>query len=367
MNDLNSEFRKINIALVGCGRISKNHINAIVKENKRCKLIALCDCSEERINYAKNIFCEAIVENNLSLNNLESYLNYEELINAHKQNKIKIDLVVLATPSGLHPIQTELAAKAKIHVCTEKPMAINLKDAHRMVSTCKSNHVKLFVVKQNRLNRTLQTLKKLVQSNKLGKIAIVTVNVFWQRPQEYYDQAKWRGTKELDGGALMNQASHYVDLLEWILGPLEGLSATIATISRSIESEDTAVMQLKWKSGALGTMAVTMTTYPKNLEGSITIIGNEGSVKIGGIAVNKFDYCYISNPSDNFDISKLNYETKSVYGFGHYLYYTNLLDVLLEDKKAICDGLSGLSSIEIINAAYKSSKEKKYITLPLKI
>ena len=357
--------QKIKIALVGCGRISKNHINAIVNENKRCQLVALCDSSQERLINAQTILKDSLKNNQLPFDKIKTYNKYDLLIEEHKNNNIKIDLIVLATPSGLHPIQTELAANAKIHVCTEKPMAINLEDGYRMVEICKANNVKLFVVKQNRLNKTLRTLRKVVQEERLGNIAIVSVNVFWQRPQEYYDQANWRGTKELDGGALMNQASHYVDLLEWIIGPLDGLSASVATISRSIECEDTAVMQLKWKSGALGTMAVTMTTFPKNLEGSITIIGDKGSIKLGGVAVNKFDYFYVSDPENSFDISKLNYDTESVYGFGHYLYYTNVLDVLIDNKEAICDGYSGLSSIEIINAAYKSSKEKKYINLPL--
>ncbi len=355
---------KINIALIGCGRISKNHINAIVNENKRCNLAALCDTSDERIKNAKNILNEALKKNKQPLKNIFTYNNYKSLIEDHNKKKIKIDLIVLATPSGLHPIQTELAAKARIHVCTEKPMAIKLADGYKMLETCKANDVRLFVVKQNRFNRTLQTVKKLVQEKKFGKIAVVTVNVFWQRPQGYYDQDQWRGTKELDGGALMNQASHYVDLLEWIIGPVAGLSASIATISRDIESEDTAVMQLRWESGTLGTMAVTMTTYPKNLEGSITIIGDKGSIKIGGIALNKIDYCYLSEEC-NMNIKELNYDVENVYGFGHFLYYTNILDVLLNNKKPICDGYSGISSIEIINAAYKSSKENRYITLPL--
>tara|TARA_A100001388_G_scaffold277253_1_gene267634 strand:+ start:7180 stop:8283 length:1104 start_codon:yes stop_codon:yes gene_type:complete len=354
---------KLKIAIIGCGRISRNHINAIVNENQRCDLIALCDPSKERIINAKNIFKEALKNNNLPSKTIKTYYDFDSLLEDHKNNKIKIDLIVLATPSGLHPIQTQLAAKAKIHVCTEKPMAINLEDGYKMVEICKKYNVKLFVVKQNRLNKTLQTLKKIVEEKKLGKIAIVTVNVFWQRPQEYYDQDDWRGTRKLDGGALLNQASHYVDLLDWIIGPIEGLSASIATIGRSIESEDTAVMQLKWKSGTLGTMAVTMITYPKNLEGSITIIGDKGSIRLGGIAVNKFDYCYIQDEDDSSNLFKLNYETESVYGYGHFLYYKNILDVLLDNKEAICDGFSGLSSIEIINAAHKSSKEKKYITL----
>ena len=161
----------------------------------------------------------------------------------------------------------------------------------------------------------------------------------------------------------MNQASHYVDLLEWIGGPLESLSAKIATISRNIEAEDTAVLNLKWRNGALGTMAVTMLTYPKNIEGSITIIGDKGSAKVGGVALNKYEYFHFENDINSEEIIKANYEPKNVYGYGHYKYYENMINSLKNIESPICDGKSGLSSIKIINAAYKSNKENKVINL----
>ena len=242
-------------------------------------------------------------------------------------------------------------------------MAINYQDGLKMCEVCKENGVKLFVVKQNRLNDTLIDLKNKVKTNMFGKIALIELNVFWQRPQSYYDNDSWRGTLKLDGGALMNQASHYVDLLEWIGGPLESLSAKIATISRNIEAEDTAVLNLKWLNGALGTMAVTMLTYPKNIEGSITIIGDKGSAKIGGVALNKYEYFHFEEKINPEEILKANYEPKNVYGSGHYKYYENMINSLKNIEKPICDGESGLSSIKIINAAYKSNKENKVINL----
>ena len=260
-------------------------------------------------------------------------------------------------------MQTIIAAKSGINVCTEKPMALTIDDAEEMIKACKKFKVKLFVVKQNRLNPTLQALKKKVDEQKFGNIGIVDVNVFWQRPQSYYDQDEWRGTIKYDGGALLNQASHYIDLLEWIIGPIEGLFASVSTISRKIEVEDTAVLQLKWKNGALGSMSVTMISYPKNIEGSITIIGDKGSAKVGGIAVNQFEYCLFENDRDEKNLKEFNYLPDSVYGFGHNLYYTNMLDNLFKNKDAICDGDSGLSSIKIINAAYKSAKEQRFIKL----
>jgi len=354
--------RKIKVAIVGCGRISKKHILAIISEHERCELIAICDNNEKKIENISHFYKSQLKEKNFAINNLIIFNDYEELINSKINNTIDIDLIVLATPSGLHPIQTKIAAKSGLNVCTEKPMAINLADAKEMIKVCKESNVKLFVIKQNRLNPTLQILKKKVEENKFGNIGIVDINVFWQRPQSYFDQDEWRGTKDLDGGALLNQASHYVDLLEWIIGPLDGLYANVSTISRNIEVEDTAVIQLKWKNGALGSMSVTLITYPKNIEGSITVIGDKGSAKVGGIAVNEFEYSFFEDDSDA-SLKKYNYKTESVYGFGHSLYYQNMFDNLISNTKPICDGESGLSSIKIINAAYKSAKEQRFIKL----
>ena len=353
---------KIKVAIIGCGRICKKHILAIINENERCELVAICDNNEKKIENIYDFYKNQLKESHIPLKHLNKFNTYEELIKSKINNKIDIDLIVLATPSGLHPIQTKIAAKSGINVCTEKPMAINLADAKEMIKVCKDSKVKLFVIKQNRLNPTLQILKKKVEENKFGNIGIVDINVFWQRPQSYYDQDEWRGTKDLDGGALLNQASHYVDLLEWIIGPLDGLYANVSTISRNIEVEDTAVIQLKWKNGALGSMSVTMITYPKNIEGSITIIGDKGSAKVGGIAVNEFEYSFFEDDS-NTSLKKYNYKTESVYGFGHNFYYQNMFDNLISNTKPICDGESGLSSIKIINAAYKSAKEQRFIKL----
>ena len=209
-------------------------------------------------------------------------------------------------------------------------------------------------------------MKELIDKGILGKIHFVQSNVFWTRPQEYYDKENWRGTKEHDGGALMNQASHYVDLLDWLVGPVESLSASVATLGRAIEAEDTAVMHLRWKNGALGTMAVTMLTYPKNLEGSITLLGETGTVKIGGPAVNRIEHWSFADETlDDNLVEQASYETSSVYGFGHPPYYTNMLDVLQGNAKALCDGSEGLRSLELLISAYRSAKEGRTVHLPL--
>ena len=201
---------------------------------------------------------------------LRGYTDLNDMINNED-----LDLVILCTPSGLHAEQTELCAK-KINIITEKPMATNWNDALSMVKACDDENVRLFVVKQNRFNPTLQLLKRALTENRFGKIHMVNLNVFWSRPQSYYDQASWRGTYKYDGGAFMNQASHYVDLLSWLIGPIQKIHSMMSTF-RNIEVEDTGVLNLKWLNGTLGSMSVTMLTYPKNLEASITIIGERNS------------------------------------------------------------------------------------------
>ena len=275
-------------------------------------------------------------------------------------------MVVLCTPSGLHPKQVIEAAEAKLNVCTEKPMATRWRDGLAMVNTCDQNDVKLFVVKQNRFNSTLQLLKRQIDNSRFGLLSMVSVNVFWQRPQSYYDQAQWRGTWEFDGGALMNQASHYVDLLDWLIGPVESISASTATIGRNIEVEDTAALCIRWRNGALGTMSVSMLTYPKNLEGSITILGEKGTVKVGGSALNNIDHWEFDDSSPDDDlVDSSSYSVNNVYGKGHTPYYTNMLDSLQGISPALCDGREGLKSLELLIASYLSARDSSVVHLPL--
>jgi UDP-N-acetyl-2-amino-2-deoxyglucuronate dehydrogenase len=235
-----------------------------------------------------------------------------------------------------------------------------------MVRECDESGVRLFVVKQNRRNATLQLVKKAIDQKRFGRIYMVNINVFWNRPQEYYDSADWRGTWEFDGGAFMNQASHYVDLLDWLIGPIESLHAYTATLARDIEVEDSGVLSIRWRSGALGSMNVTMLTYPKNLEGSITILGEKGTVRIGGLAVNEIQHWEFSErlPEDD-QIASASYQTTSVYGFGHPLYYDNVVRVLRGEAEAETDGREGLRSLEVITAAYQAARDGKRVPLPL--
>lgn len=341
--------RKIRIAVVGCGRISKNHFNSIEAHSDHFELAAICDIDQETLSRHADLL------------KVPAYRDMEEML-----EKEQIDLVALCTHSGIHPDQTVLAAKHKVNVMTEKPMATRWNDGVRMVKACDEAGVRLFVVKQNRRNTTLQLLKRAVTERRFGKIHMVHLNVFWTRPQSYYDQGNgWRGTWEFDGGAFMNQASHYVDLLDWLIGPVEKVQAMMST-TRDIEVEDTGVLNVKWRNGALGSMSVTMLTYPKNLEGSITILGERGTVRVGGVAVNDIQLWEFDEPKDyDEQIQTANYETTSVYGFGHPLYYKNVIDVLRGEAEAETDGREGLKSLELLIAAYLSARDGKQVSLPL--
>jgi len=341
--------RKIRIAIVGCGRISKNHLNSIEQHSESLELAAVCDIDKE------------VLAEHIETYKVSGYRNFEEML-----EKEDLDLVAICTPSGIHPEQAILAAKYNVHVMTEKPMATRWKDGVRMVKACDEAGVRMFVVKQNRSNATLQLLKRAVEENRFGKIHMVHLNVFWTRPQSYYDQGNgWRGTWEFDGGAFMNQASHYVDLLDWIIGPVEKVQALMST-TRDIEVEDTGVLNIKWRNGALGSMSVTMLTYPKNLEGSITILGERGTVRVGGVAVNEIELWQFDETKDyDKDIQEANYETTSVYGFGHPLYYKNVIEVLRGNAEPNTDGREGLKSLELLIAAYLSARDGNTVSLPL--
>lgn len=342
--------RKLRIAIIGCGRISKNHFNSIKEHKDNIELVAICDSDMD------------VLEKNKKKYRLNGYQDLEDLLNNEN-----VDLIVLCTPSGLHSNQAILAAKYGVHVITEKPMATSWESGLQMVKACDDAGVYLFVVKQNRCNPTLQLLKRAITENRFGNIYLVSTNVFWTRPQEYYDQAKWRGTWELDGGAFMNQSSHYIDLLDWLIGPVDKVQAMTST-TRDIEVEDTGVINVSWKNGALGSVSVTMLTYPKNLEGSITIIGEKGTVSIGGVAVNEIQHWEFEESQDyDNEIQNANYQTSSIYGFGHPLYYKNVIDVMRGKSMPETDGREGLKSLEILIAAYLSARNGKIISLPLEL
>jgi UDP-N-acetyl-2-amino-2-deoxyglucuronate dehydrogenase len=341
--------RRVRFALVGCGRISANHVEAIRQHAARAELVAVCDVDPARAD------ATAAQTGTRAFYDLDALLAESDA-----------DAVILATPSGLHSAQAIRAARAGRHVVTEKPMATRWEDGKEMVRVCDAAGVFLFVVKQNRRNATLQLVKRAIERKRFGRIFMVNVNVFWSRPQAYYDSAAWRGTWEFDGGAFMNQASHYVDLLDWLIGPVESVQAYTATLARNIQVEDTGVVSVRWRTGALGSMNVTMLTYPKNLEGSITILGETGTVRLGGVAVNRVDHWEFADADpDDARIAEASYETTSVYGFGHPLYYDNVIKALRGEADPETDGREGLRSLEILIATYLSARDGRRVALPL--
>lgn len=340
----------IRLALVGCGRISRNHFEAIAKLED-VELVGVCDVVEERAREAGETL------------RVPWFTSYEQML-----AQAPSDAVVIATPSGLHPQHGIMAAKAGRHVISEKPMGISLAAADALVQSCDDHNVHLFVVKQNRLNPPIQLLKRAVDRGRFGRIYMANCTVRWTRPQDYYDQAPWRGTWEFDGGAFMNQASHYVDLIQWLVGPVESVMAKTATLARRIEAEDSGAAVLKFRSGAIGVIEVTMLTFPKNLEGSITILGEKGTVKIGGTAVNKVEqWTFADYDDDDKLIGQANTNPPTVYGFGHEAYYRNVVAVLRGEARPDTDGRAGRKSLELILGIYESAKTGRDVPLPLRV
>lgn len=349
MNRTKRSDREFHIAVVGCGRISKSHFDAIRKIDG-LRLSVVADTDENRARAAGEE------------QDVPWFTNYGEMLAS-----AKCDVVAICTPSGLHSAQGIASARAGKHVITEKPMSITLEQADALVEACDTAGVRLFVVKQNRLNPSVQLLKRAVDKGRFGRIYLANTTVRWNRPQDYYDAALWRGTWEFDGGAFMNQASHYVDLIQWLVGPVESVIAKTATQARRIEAEDSGVAVLKFRNGAIGVIEVNVLTYPRNWEGSITIIGERGTAKIGGTAVNKVEHWVFADYDDDDKlVEAAATNPPSVYGFGHEGYYRNVLAVLRGEAQPETDGRAGRKSLELLLGIYESAKTGRDVPLPLR-
>ena len=339
----------INFALVGCGRISKRH-SELLGENQiaGAQLVAVCD---------KIVSKAQVIADKYSI---PVYSCLHDMMKAEK-----IDVVVVLTESGLHAQHTIELAPYGAHVVVEKPMALTLDDADAMIEACDKHGVKLFVVKQNRFNVPIVQLRKALDQGRFGKLIMGTIRVRWCRPQAYYDQDSWRGTWAYDGGVLTNQASHHVDLLEWMMGDVESVFAKGKHALADIEAEDTAVVILKFRNGALGVIEATTAIRPKDLEGSISILGETGSVEVGGFAVNEMKTWNFSATLDGDSdvIEKYSVNPPNVYGFGHQAYYEHVVDCLDNDTAQLVDGLQGRKSLELINAIYESIETGKEVAL----
>ncbi|MDH5235431.1 MAG: Gfo/Idh/MocA family oxidoreductase [Gemmatimonadota bacterium] len=340
---------KFRVAFLGCGRISSHHFEALARIDG-LDLVAVCDTAEARARAAGGQRA------------VPWFTSYEQML-----AQVPCDVVAIATPSGLHPQHGIIAARAGKHVVSEKPMAISLAGADALVQACDDAGVHLFVVKQNRLNATVQLLKRALDKGRFGRLYMANATVRWARPQEYYDQAPWRGTWEFDGGAFMNQASHYVDLMQWLVGPVESVMAKTATMARRIEAEDSGAALLKFRNGAIGVIEVTMLTFPKNYEGSFTLLGEKGTVKIGGTAVNRIEHWQFADYDDDDKlVEAANTSPPSVYGYGHEAYYRNVLQALRGESGPDTDGRGGRKSLELILGIYESAKTGREVPLPLR-
>lgn len=341
----------LRVALTGFGRVAQRHVDAMrALDPEAARWVAVCDIDESARSAAARALDVPVFE------------RYADML-----AEAEPDVVVLATPSGLHPEQAIRAAEQGIHVITEKPMATRWTDGRRMVEAARAAGTELFVVKQQRYSPLVRALRRAIDQQRFGRIYAANLNVFWTRPQSYYDLAPWRGTWELDGGALMNQAIHYIDLLQWLLGPVESVHAFIATLARNIEVEDTATMNLRWRSGALGSATVTMLTPPQNYEASITIVGEHGLVRLGGVACNEVVTWRFDDPHPDDDELPTIVGDGSVYGSGHTPLYQNIFAALRGETASHVDGAEGLKALELVVAAYRSSQEGRRISLPLEL
>jgi predicted dehydrogenase len=330
----------LKFALVGCGRIAKRHSELLgLNQIQNARLVAVCDI---RIERASDIGITMKVP---------YYDDMHEMM-----CKESVDVVVVLTESGLHADHViELAPYGK-HIIVEKPMALSLADADRMIIACDRVGIKLFVVKQNRFNVPVVKLREALEEGRFGKIVMGTVRVRWSRDQRYYDQDAWRGTWAMDGGVLANQASHHIDMLEWMLGQPVSVFAMAKTALVDIEAEDTAIVLLRFANGAFGIIEATTAIRPKDLEGSISILGENGTVVIEGFAVNQMKtWNFVKSVADDKNVlEKYSVNPPNVYGFGHQAYYEHVVDCILNDKQQLVDGLEGRKSLELISGIYES-------------
>ncbi|MGZ5761652.1 MAG: Gfo/Idh/MocA family protein [Caldimonas sp.] len=343
----------IRIALIGCGRIAKRHADLLgTGQIEGARLAAVCDVQASRSAEFGARY------------DVPSFTSIEAMLAAPN-----IDAVAVLTPSGMHAEHAIRVARARRHVIVEKPMALTLADAAAMIDAADAARVSLFVVKQNRFNVPVVKAREALEAGRFGKLVLGTVRVRWCREQAYYAHDSWRGTWAQDGGVLANQASHHVDMLGWFMGEVESVHARAVTALVDIEAEDTAVATLKFRSGALGVIEATGAARPRDMEGSLSVLGSGGAVEIAGFAVNKIRTWQFVEPvaSDAEVMEKFSVNPSNVYGFGHQAYYEHVVDCLANGARPLVDGHHGRQSLELIMALYESIASGREVTLPLRV
>lgn len=342
-------------ALIGCGRIATNHMKAAV--NNQLEISAVCDVVPEHMEV---LLAKHELQNDMSI---LRYTDYRSMI-----QEVKPDLVSIATESGIHAEIALFCIDHGVHVIIEKPMAMSISDANEIIQRSEEKHVKVSACHQNRFNIAVQEMRHALEAGRFGRLSHGSIHVRWNRNQGYYDQAPWRGTWAQDGGALMNQCIHGIDLLRWTFGGEieEVYGQTRQQFHDYLEAEDVGMAVVKFKNGAIATIEGTTNVYPKNLEETLYIFGEKGTVKIGGTSTNNIDVWDFADESEADTKKKgLQEETSNVYGNGHTSLFADMIDAIQNDRKPYVDAYAGRDALELVLAIYKSQKEGHAVRLPL--
>ena len=342
-------------ALIGCGRIATNHIKAAV--NNKLEIVGVCDILPEKME-------EILKKHEMNQDEkIHRYADYKELLEVEKP-----ELVSIATESGSHAEIALYCIEKGVHVIIEKPMAMSIEDADKIIALAEEKHVKVSACHQNRFNVAVQELRTALEDGRFGKISHGSIHVRWNRNKGYYDQAPWRGTWAQDGGALMNQCIHGIDLLRWMMGNEvdEVYGATRQQFHDYLEAEDIGMAVVKFKNGAIGTIEGTTNVYPKNLEETLFIFGENGTVKLGGTSTNNIDVWDFADETEEDTRNKgLEEATSNVYGNGHTSLFADVIDAIENDRRPYVDAVAGRNALEMILAVYKSQKTGQPVKLPL--
>lgn len=350
-------MKKLNFAIIGCGRISYKHVEALYNNREEAVLKAVCDVVLEKAEAKRDEYAEKM---GIDKKEISTYTDYKEMI-----EKEDLDVVTVATESGYHAEIAIYAMEHKINTIVEKPMAMSIDDANKMIEVADKNHVKLSICHQNRFNKPVVKLREAIENNKFGKLVNGEARILWNRNMDYYNQAPWRGTWKLDGGTLMNQCIHNIDLLQWMMGgEIDRVYAECDTFLRDIEAEDFGTILIRFKNGAIGIVEGSACVYPKNLEETLSVFGQNGAVSIGGLAVNELETWRFEGEDEDKVKEEVNTKIDNVYGKGHTPLFKNVIDAINSDTDPLVSGREGIKAMSIILAAYKSRKTGMPVKFP---
>ena len=338
----------LNFAIIGCGRIANKVVDGIISNSEKAKLVAVCDILEDKMQQIKNRY----IEKSNVLDEVIEVPDYKKVL-----EKIKIDVAIISTESGYHEEIGLYFLENGVNIIIEKPIAMSIQGAQKLLDMAKKKNLKLAACHQNRFNYPIQLLKKAIKENRLGRIFNGMARILWTRDDNYYLQAPWRGTWALDGGTLMNQCIHNIDLINWMMDDeIDTVYAQTSNYIRNIEAEDYGVILIRYKSGKIATIEGSAIVYPKNLEETLTVTGEKGTVVIGGMAVNKINTWRVEGDNEQEYLSIDCGDPNSVYGYGHEALYKDFIEAIEENREPLVNGVAGLNAVKIILAAYKSQK-----------